>query len=186
MAVLPIRTVPDPILKKKTRRIPGIDAAVRKLIADMRETLHAEEGRVGLAAPQVGVSLRLTVIGLPDEEDIILINPEVVKRKGERIVAEGCLSIPGYVGEICRSETVTVKALDHEGKPVRIKADELLAQALEHEIDHLDGVLYIDRLESPDKLRKLEPEDETGDQETATEGDRPKKARRTAPPPPTS
>ena len=183
MAVLPIRTVPDPILKKKTRRIPGIDAAVRKLIADMRETLHAEEGRVGLAAPQVGVSLRLTVIGLPDEEDIILINPEVVKRKGERVVSEGCLSIPGYVGEICRSETVTVKALDHEGKPVRIKADELLAQALEHEIDHLDGVLYIDRLESPDKLRKLEPEDEAGEEAAAPERDGSNPARRTAPPP---
>jgi peptide deformylase len=164
MAVLPIRTVPDPILKKKTRRIPGIDASVRKLIKDMRETLHAEEGRLGLAAPQVGVSLRVTVIGMPDEEDLVLVNPEIVKRKGERIVTEGCLSIPGYYGELCRAETVTVKALDHEGKPVRIKADELLAQALEHEIDHLDGVLYIDRLESPDKLRKVEPAGSTGEE----------------------
>jgi len=183
MAVLPIRTVPDPILKRKTKRIPGIDAAVRKLIADMRETLHAEEGRVGLAAPQVGVSLRVTVICLPDEEDIILVNPEVVKRKGERVIPEGCLSIPGYVGEVCRSETVTVKALDHEGKPFRIKGDELLAQALEHEIDHLDGILYIDRLESPDKLRKIEPEDEDENEEAAPEGDGPKMTRRTAPPP---
>ena len=166
MAVLPIRTVPDPILKTKTRRIPGIDAHVRQLIEDMRETLHAEEGRVGLAAPQVGVSLRLTVIGMPDEEDIVLVNPEVVKRKGERIVTEGCLSIPGYYGEICRSEQVTVKALDHEGKPVRIKAGELLAQALEHEIDHLDGVLYIDHLESPDKLKKVEPPDAAAEEGT--------------------
>ena len=164
MAVLPIRTVPDPILKKKTKRVPGLDKAVRKLVADMRETLHAEEGRVGLAAPQVGVSLRLTVICLPDEEDIVLINPEVVKRKGERIVTEGCLSIPGYYGEVCRSEQVTVKAVDHEGRPVRIKADELLAQALEHEIDHLDGVLYIDRLESPDLLKKVEPAEDAAEE----------------------
>jgi peptide deformylase len=179
MAVLPIRTVPDPILNKKTRRVPGIDKRVRQLIADMLETLHAEDGRVGLAAPQVGSSLRLTVICLPDEEDIILINPEVVKRKGERLVTEGCLSIPGYWGEVCRSETVTVKALDHEGKPVRIKADELLAQALEHEIDHLDGVLYIDRLESPDKLRKVEPAD--GAEEEGAPARR--RSRKTAPEP---
>ena len=158
MAVLPIRTVPDPVLKKKTRRITGIDTHIKKIIRDMQETLHAEEGRVGLAAPQVGISLRLTVIGLPEQEDLILVNPEIVKRKGERIVTEGCLSVPGYYGELRRSEAVTVKALDEKGKPVRIKGEELLAQALEHEIDHLDGVLYIDRLESPDKLWKVEPE----------------------------
>ena len=165
MAVLPIRTIPDPILKQKTKRIPGIDASVRKLIEDMRETLHAQEGRLGLAAPQIGVSLRLTVIGMPDEEDLILINPEIVRRKGERVVTEGCLSIPGYFGEICRAETVTVKATGPDGKDIRIKADELLAQALEHEIDHLDGVLYIDRLENKDKLYKIEPEDTAEDTE---------------------
>lgn len=161
MAVLPIRTVPDPVLRQKTRRIPGVDASVRKLIRDMRDTLHAEEGRVGLAAPQVGVSLRITVIGMPGEDDLILINPEIVRRKGERLITEGCLSIPGYFGELYRAETVTVKATDPDGKDIRIKADELLAQALEHETDHLDGVLYIDRLESTDKLYKIEPEDAT-------------------------
>ena len=161
MAVLPIRTLPDPVLRHKTKRVSTIDKSVKKLIADMRETLHAEPGRVGLAAPQVGVSLRVTVICLPGEgeKDVILVNPEVVRRKGERLISEGCLSIPGYVGDVLRAESVTVKGLDLAGKPVRIKAEELLSQALEHEIDHLNGVLYIDRMENPDTLRKIEPED---------------------------
>jgi len=159
MAVLPIRTLPDPILRKKTRRVSAIDRSIKKLVADMRETLHVDAGRVGLAAPQVGVSLRVTVIGIPEEEDIILINAEIVRRKGQRLVSEGCLSIPGYVGQLYRAESVTAKGLDLKGKEIRIKAEGLLAQALEHEIDHLNGVLYIDRLESMDVLRKIEPED---------------------------
>jgi peptide deformylase len=159
MAVLTIRTLPDPVLRRKARRITTIDKSVKKLIADMRETLHAEPGRVGLAATQVGVSLRATVICLPEGEDIILINPEVVRRKGQRLVSEGCLSIPGYVGQLMRAESVTVKALGLSGKPVRIKAEGLLSQALEHETDHLNGVLYVDRMESTETLRKIEPED---------------------------
>jgi peptide deformylase len=159
MAVLPIRTVPDPVLRQKTKRISAIDRSVKKLIDEMRETLHAEEGRVGLAAPQVGVSLRATVICLPEEEDIILINPEIVRRKGQRLVSEGCLSVPGYVGQLYRAESVTAKGIDFGGKPMRIKAEGLLAQALEHEIDHLNGVLYIDRMEDPTSLRKIQPED---------------------------
>jgi peptide deformylase len=159
MAVLPIRTVPDPILRKKTNRVTSIDKSVKKLIADMRETLHADEGRAGLAAPQVGVSLRVTVIGLPDEEDIILINGEICRRKGERVVDEGCLSIPGYTGQVKRAESVTAKGLDINGKNIRIKGEGLLAQALEHELDHLDGVLYIDKLVSADTLHKIQPED---------------------------
>jgi peptide deformylase len=159
MAVMPIRTVPDPVLRRKTKRISAIDRSIKKLIAEMSETLHAEEGRVGLAAPQVGVSLRATVICLPEEEDIILINPEIVRRKGQRLVSEGCLSIPGYVGQLYRAESVTAKGIDFNGKPVRIKAEGLLAQALEHEIDHLNGVLYIDRMEDPNTLRKIQPED---------------------------
>jgi len=88
-----------------------------------------------------------------------LINPQIVRRKGERLIDEGCLSVPGYVGEVKRAEAVTVKGRDQTGKEIRIKADELLAHILEHEIDHLNGVLYIDRLESMDKLRKIEPEE---------------------------
>jgi peptide deformylase len=161
VAVLPIRTLPDPVLRRKTKRVSTIDKSIKKLIADMRQTLHAEPGRVGLAAPQVGVSLRVTVICLPgeDEKDIILVNPEVVRRKGQRLISEGCLSIPGYMGDVLRAESVTVKGLDLAGKPVRIKAEELLSQALEHEIDHLNGVLYIDRMENPETLRKIEPEE---------------------------
>ncbi len=131
------------------------------MIADMLETLHAEDGRVGLAAPQVGVSLRVAVIGIPGEKDIVLVNPEIVRKKGERPVIEGCLSIPGYIGDLNRAEIVTVKGLDAKGKEIRIKGEGLLAQALEHELDHLNGQLYVDHLESMDKLRKIEAE-ETG------------------------
>jgi len=159
MAVLPIRTLPDPILKQKAKRVRTIDRSVKKLIADMRETLHADPVRVGLAANQVGVSLRVMVISIPEEEDIILVNPEIVRRKGQRLVSEGCLSIPGYIGELYRAETVTAKGLGLDGKEIRIKAEGLLAQALEHETDHLNGKLYVDRMESMDTLRKIEPED---------------------------
>jgi len=158
MAVFPVRVVPDPVLRQKSKRVRIIDGSIQRLIEDMRETMHAVPGRVGLAAPQVGVPLRVIVIGIPDEEDIALINPEIVRRTGERLVTEGCLSVPGYFGEIERAQSVRVKGRDPSGKEIRIKAEELLAQALEHEIDHLNGVLYIDHLESMDKLQKIEPE----------------------------
>jgi peptide deformylase len=159
MAVLPIKILPDPVLRQKAKKISGADKSILKLIENMIETLHDANG-VGLAAPQVGVSLRLVVICMPEEDaqDIVLINPEIVKKSGEREIEERCLSVPGYVGQVKRSVAVTVKARDENWKEVRIKADELLAQALEHEIDHLNGVLYVDRIESPDKLKKAEPE----------------------------
>jgi len=156
MAVIPIRVFPDPILKEKSKRVRAIDNSIQRLIGNMIETMHSAGG-VGLAAPQVGTPLRVIVIGIPGEEDIALINPEVVRRSGERLVDEGCLSVPGYIGQIKRAESVRVKGRDQNGKKIRIKADELLAQALEHEIDHLNGVLYIDYLEGMDKLRKIEP-----------------------------
>ncbi len=158
MAVLPIRTLSDPVLRQKSKRVKAIDGSIQKLIGDMIETMHAVPGRVGLAAPQVGTPLRVIVIGLPGEEDIVLINPEIVRRTGERPVTEGCLSVPGYYGEIKRAESVTAKGRNSKGKEIRIKANELLAQALEHEIDHLNGILYIDHLENPDNLHKIEPE----------------------------
>ena len=159
MAVLSIHTLPDPVLRQKARRVKNIDSSIKKLIADMLETMHADPGRVGLAAPQVGVSRRVIVIGIPEQEDIVLINPEIVKRKGNRLLDEGCLSVPGYFGEVTRAESVTAKGSNQNGKEIRIKASDLLAQALEHEIDHLNGVLYIDYLETMDKLRKIEPEE---------------------------
>jgi peptide deformylase len=158
MANLPIRTLPDPVLRQKAKKISGLDPSIKKLIDSMIDTMYEANG-VGLAAPQIGVSLRLVVIRMPedDAEEIVLINPEVIKSSGEREVDERCLSVPGYSGKVKRACCVTVKAKDENWKEIRIKADELLAQALEHEIDHLNGILYVDRLESPDKLTKLEP-----------------------------
>lgn len=159
MAVLPIRSVPDSVLKQKAKKVPAIDGSIKKLIRDMLETMHAEPGRVGLAAPQVGVPLRIIVIGMPEEEDLVLINPQIVRRRGERIIDEGCLSVPGYFGQIKRAESITVKGRDRNGKEARLKAEGLLAQALEHEIDHLNGTLYIDHPEVRETLRKIEPEE---------------------------
>jgi peptide deformylase len=152
MGILPIRIAGDPVLREKAKKVRKVDASIQKLIDDMIDTMHAAPG-VGLAAPQVGVSLRVVVIETPDDGLMALINPEVVKTSGKRQVMEGCLSVPGYQAEITRSRQVTVKALDRDGKEMRLKAvDTLLAQALEHEIDHINGVLYIDYLTSADEL----------------------------------
>jgi peptide deformylase len=156
MAVLPIRTVPDPVLRQKASRVKTIDKSIEKLINEMLETMHSASG-VGLAAPQVGIPLRVIVIGIPEEEELALINPQIVRRTGERLVTEGCLSIPGYFAHVPRAELVRAKGLDRTGKEIRLKADDLLAQALEHEIDHLNGVLYTDYLESMDELQPVEP-----------------------------
>ena len=159
MAILPIRVLPDPILRQKSKRVKVIDGSIQKLVENMIETMHLASG-VGLAAPQVGVLQRVIVIEVPGDENIVLINPQMVRRKGERLVIEGCLSIPGYVGEIKRAESVTVKGCDRNGKEIRVKGEELLAQVLEHEMDHLNGVLYVDHVDSPEKLGKIEPEEE--------------------------
>ena len=155
MAVRPVSKHPDTVLRQKAKKVPVIDKSVKVLIDDMIETMFANSG-CGLAAPQVGVSLRCIVIGMPEEEPFAIINPEIVKRVGERDVEEACLSVPGLAGEVKRSVSVIVKGLDRYGKPFRVKGRELLGQALEHEIDHLNGVLFIDRVESPDKLHKKE------------------------------
>jgi peptide deformylase len=153
-----IRVVPDPILRQKSVRVPEIDKSILKLIDDMILTMQKSDG-VGLAAPQVGVSLRIITLQMPDEEPFCIINPEITKRFGEVELMEGCLSVPGYQGEVKRSLSITVKGLNRKGEKIRIKATGLLSQAIEHETDHLDGILYIDRLESEDKLYKLEPQD---------------------------
>jgi len=154
MAVIKIRTLPDPVLRQKAKKVTKIDGSIQKLIDDMIDTMRAAPG-AGLAAPQIGVLLRIAVIELPGEEVITLINPEIIKRQGERVVQEACLSVPGYQGEVKRSVTVKVKAQNRKGKEFRLHAHGLLAEALEHEIDHLDGTPYVDHLESPDKLWKL-------------------------------
>ena len=156
MSVLPLRLAPDPILRQKAKRVRNIDGSIQKLVEDMIDSMRASQG-VGLAAPQIGVSLRVVVIEVPDQDVLTLINPSIVRRTGERDVQEGCLSIPGYRGEIKRAKTVVAKGLGLDGKEIRVKAQELLAQALEHEIGHIRGVLYTDLLESMDKMYKVEP-----------------------------
>ena len=160
MAVLQIRTLPNPVLRQKAKRVNKLDDAIQKLIDDMIDTLRADPNRAGLAAPQVGVLLRIAVIEVPEQELITMVNPEIVKKVGERIVQEGCLSVPGYFGEIKRAVTVKVKAQNRYGKQFRLKAQGLLAQALEQEIEHLDGILYVDHLESPEKLFEVIKEGE--------------------------
>jgi peptide deformylase len=153
----------DPVLRQRAKRVTRMDDRLLELFDDMVDTMRDAPG-VGLAAPQIGVSLRMIVIEVPDHPLIKLYNPEIVRRTGTRIVPEGCLSIPGYRADVPRSLTVVAKGRDPDGKEVRYKATDLLAQAFEHEIDHINGGLYIDYLESPDQLRRLAPEDESAEE----------------------
>ena len=164
MAVMPVIKMDNPLLHRKAKKVSKIDDSIQKLIDDMVETMHDVEG-VGLAAPQVGVPLQVVVIQMPDEEDVItLINPEIVKISEEtEMMTEGCLSLPGYNADVKRSTSITVKARDRQGKPIRIKGEGLLAQVLQHETDHIKGTVFVDHLESMDKLHKTEEEkEETG------------------------
>jgi peptide deformylase len=156
LAIIPIRRAGDPVLREKARRVRTIDKSIHKLIEDMWETMYDAPG-VGLAAPQIGIPLRVIVIDAPEHGALALVNPEIVKRSGERRLDEGCLSVPGFRGEITRSVKVVAQGLDpYTGKEVRIKADnDLMAEALEHEIDHVNGILYIDYLPGPDALVPL-------------------------------
>jgi peptide deformylase len=154
--IRPILVVGNPVLRGKARRVSQVDRQLQKLIDDMIETMKQAPG-VGLAAPQVGVPLRLAVLDVEDKITVI-VNPEIVKKIGEVELDEGCLSVPGFWGRLNRAERVSVKALDRNGKELRIRdAEGLFAQALQHEIDHLDGHLYIDRMETLDKLQRSEP-----------------------------
>ena len=170
MATKEILYADNAILRQKSMKVRNTgEKSLQQLIDDLFDTMYEGHG-VGLAAPQIGVPLRVLVIDIREDEPIALINPQVVKRTGERILEEGCLSIPGWRGEVKRSVAVTVKGLNREGKEIRIKADnDLLAQALEHEIDHLDGILYIDHLTSPDKLWKIPPKEEADEEDEEDE-----------------
>jgi len=152
MAIREIRKYPDPVLRNKTSRVERVDSALDRLIEDMVETMHAAPG-VGLAANQVGVSLQLAVIDLSSREDegqrhplIVIINPEILSMEGSVIEEEGCLSIPDYAEKVKRAARVRVRAQDRSGKPFEIEAEGLLAKAFQHEIDHLNGLLFVDRL----------------------------------------
>jgi len=149
MAVLPIRIYPDPVLRAKCRAVTAFDDRLRKLAADMVETMHVAPG-IGLAAPQIGVEMRLAVVDLSVGEDPqqlhVLVNPEVVHREGMETDVEGCLSLPGLTDKVDRPTAVRIAAVDLDGKPFELVAEDWLARALCHEIDHLDGVLFVDHL----------------------------------------
>ncbi len=154
MALREIRKYPDPVLRKKTERVEKIDGSIERLIEDMAETMHAAPG-VGLAANQVGVSLQLAVIDVSTREEkekgkrhplIVLINPEILTQEGSIAEEEGCLSIPEYADKVKRAVKVKVRAQDRTGKVFELEAEGLLAKALQHEIDHLNGLLFVDRL----------------------------------------
>jgi peptide deformylase len=154
VALLEILTRDNPRLRIKANRVPKVDDGVRTLMDNMADTMVAANG-VGLAATQVGVSLRVIVLKV-DNQLYQLANPELIRASGEQIGYEGCLSVPGYIGEVARAQRVVVRALNRHGKEVRIKGEELLARALQHEIDHLDGVLFVDKLTSIDTLKEVE------------------------------
>lgn len=149
MAIRKILTYPEPLLKELSTPVAKVDGEIKALISDMLETMYEAPG-IGLAAPQLGVLKRVIVLDIEYREGerhpIVVINPEIVESSGETTYEEGCLSVPEYTAEIVRASEVTVKGLDGEGTPVSIEADGLLAIALQHEIDHLDGVLFVDRL----------------------------------------
>jgi peptide deformylase len=156
LPAMPLRrivTAEDPILRERTKKVSTFDASLHRLLDDMLETMRDAPG-VGLAANQVGVPLQVAVIEI-DERITELVNPQIVKVSGVQLDWEGCLSIPGYVAEVGRAAKVTVKARDRNGRQFRIKGEELLARALLHELDHLNGALYIDYLESLDELVRV-------------------------------
>ncbi len=146
MAIREIRENGDEILRKKSREVETIDEKIKQLIEDMIETMHKYNG-VGLAAPQVGILKRVVVIDLYDDNGPIkLINPRIVKTKGKQEVEEGCLSFPNQYAKMIRPEEIVAEALDENGKNIKIKAKGLLAQAICHEVEHLDGILFVDNM----------------------------------------
>lgn len=160
-----IVTVPDPVLRRKAHKVSDFGTDLQRLIDDMVVTMREAPG-VGLAAPQVNVSLRVIVVEFGDEDDeeaptklYAVVNPEIARASGETVMGtEGCLSIPGFVGEVERLKSVTIKGQNRRGQPVRIKADGWLARIFQHEIDHLEGVLFTDRAKQVTKLEgEVEP-----------------------------
>jgi peptide deformylase len=147
MAILEIRIFPDPILKQAALPISSFDTALKKTVDSMFETMYSARG-IGLAAPQVGIAKRIAVIDLSEDgnERLVFVNPKITKSEGETSSEEGCLSIPDYRDKVTRAERLTVQAQDVEGKPFELSAEGLLAICLQHEIDHLDGILFVDRL----------------------------------------
>jgi peptide deformylase len=145
MNILQIRKIVDPVLRIKAEKIDEVNKINNDLIDNMFEIMYAEDG-VGLAAPQVGISKRIAVVDIREDNKIVLINPEIIAEEGKTIMEEGCLSIPGETGDVIRSQKITVRSLDREGKVIEFEAEGYEARAIQHEMDHLDGVLFIDKV----------------------------------------
>jgi peptide deformylase len=166
MAKLEILTFPDDRLRRRAEPVERVDDGVRQLVDDMLETMYAAPG-IGLAAIQVNVPKRVIVIDTSEEKDkpLCLINPEVLKREGEEEMEEGCLSVPGFYESVTRAERVRVRALNRSGEPFELETDGLLAVCIQHEIDHLDGRLFVDHISALKRQRirkKLEKERRQG------------------------
>jgi len=161
MAIRSIRTEGDPILRKKAKEVKTISKSILTLLDDMEETMYLEEG-VGLAAPQVGALRQVFIVDV-GEGIVEFINPEILETEGEQIGIEGCLSVPGKRGTVCRAAYVKVKALDREGQEFTLEVEELMARAVLHEYDHLQGELFIDKVE--DDLEIYDEMDEETDEE---------------------
>lgn len=160
MSVLDVVKYPARVLRKKAKAVKNVDARVQRLIDDMMETMVAEPG-LGLAAPQVSQSVRV-IVARDDERQFALVNPKIVRRAGRQTGMEGCLSLPGLRGDVPRAEQVTVAGLNRAGKRINIEAEGLLARVFQHEIDHLDGKLFVDRVDE-DTLCWLVPDEEAED-----------------------
>ena len=168
MAILPILELPDPVLRQRAKKVRKIDTSVLKLADDMVQTMRDANG-IGLAANQVGVLKRVIVIQLPEEEEArIYINPEIIYREGEQDWYDGCLCIPGFRGLITRSVWIKFQALTEDSTIVKLRADDLLSLAIEHEVDHLNGVLYIDHLKEHEKLIPISEFETTESDESIT------------------
>ena len=157
MSLRTIREIGDPVLTKKCKVVKEVTPRIRDIITDMYETMYDDNG-VGLAAPQVGILKRIVVIDIGDGNQYTLINPEIVEQSGEQTGPEGCLSVPGKSGNVTRPYSVTVKAKNENFEDITVHGEELLARALCHEIDHLDGKLYVELVEGD--LVDVEPDDE--------------------------
>jgi peptide deformylase len=155
VAVREIFGFEHPVLREKARKVPKVDSSIVRLLDDLAETMYAAPG-AGLAANQIGVALRVCVVKGDENQHWGLVNPVLVKGEGSQVGYEGCLSFPGWLGEVERYETVVVKGLNRRGKEIRVKSSGFTARAFQHEIDHLDGVLFTDRLTDLSTLRRVE------------------------------
>ncbi|PXV69949.1 peptide deformylase [Halanaerobium congolense] len=145
MALLQIREIGDPVLRSKSKKIDKVTKKTNDLIDNMFDTMYEEDG-VGLAAPQVGILKRIAVVDIREDNKVVLINPEIIEEEGKAIMEEGCLSIPGETGDVIRSQKIKVRSLNREGKQIEFEAEGFEARAIQHEMDHLDGVLFVDKI----------------------------------------